>query len=177
MPRRYDQLHFAVREKQPTAILEVGTWNGARAIALLTRCPTAKYYGFDLFEDATADTDKDEFNCKPHTSMDAVRKKLEDFDVTLIKGNTRATLKHFNEPVDFVWLDGGHSIETIRSDWENVKRCLMPDAWVFFDDYFTGIDSTSVGCNALVAELRHEVLPIADWVIGNGKTQIVRVFP
>ena len=83
------------------------------------------------------------------------------------------------KPVDFVWLDGGHSIETIRSDWENIKRCLTPDAVVFFDDYFEGggIDTTVTGCNSLLAELKHEILPIKDWVIGGGTTQMVRVFP
>ena len=176
---RYDYLHDAVKEKQPRAILEVGTWNGARALCLLTLSPQSKYYGFDLFEDATAETDAEEFNVKAHNTVSDVRARLVGFDVKLHKGNTRETLADFNEPVDFVWLDGGHSIETIRSDWENIKRCLMPGAVVFFDDYFTGggIDTTKIGCNELVKELKHEILPIRDWVVGDGGTQIVRVFP
>jgi predicted O-methyltransferase YrrM len=179
MADRYLQLHEAVRKKQPKAILEVGTWNGERAVNLLNLCPTAKYYGFDLFEDATKQTDEEEFNVKRHHFKADVLQRLDGFDVELFKGNTRETLKHFDRPVDFVWIDGGHSIETIRSDWENVKRCLTPDAWVFFDDYFSGggIDTTKMGCNSLVHELKHEVLPVKDWVVGDGRTQIVRVFP
>jgi predicted O-methyltransferase YrrM len=179
MPMRYAQLYEAIREKQPTAILEVGTWNGVRAVEFLNLAPCAKYYGFDLFEDATQDTDDTEFNVKAHYFKSDVLQRLDGFDVELFKGNTRETLKTFNKPVDFVWLDGGHSIETIRSDWENIKRCLMPGAVVFFDDYFTGggIDTTKIGCNELVKELNHEVLPISDWVVGDGRTQIVRVFP
>lgn len=164
--------------KQPQAILEIGTWNGRRAKNLLTICPTAKYYGFDLFEDATAETDRAEFNVKPHNALEGVKRLLSDFDVTLFKGNTRETLATFNEPVDFVWLDGGHSIETIRSDWENVKRCLAPDAWVFFDDYYTGpIDTETMGCNLIVRDLEHIVLPSKDPVSGGGWVQMVRVFP
>lgn len=176
---RYDHLLKAVREKQPTAILEVGTWNGERARQMLNLAPKARYFGFDLFEDATADTDRDEMNVKPHWTCDAVYEKLTGWDVTLIKGNTRETLAYFREPVDFVWLDGGHSVETIRSDWENIKRVLMPDAWVFFDDYYTGpaIDTTKYGCNEIVKDLKHEVYPTMDWVKGGGSVQMVRVWP
>jgi predicted O-methyltransferase YrrM len=174
---RYLQLLQAVRDKQPTAILEVGTWNGARALEMLNLAPKAKYYGFDLFEDATPETDRLEKNVKPHYYMEKVWERLEGFDVGLFKGNTRETLKTFDKPVDFVWLDGGHSIETIRSDWENVKRILMPDAWVFFDDYYTGpIDTSVMGCNEIVKDLKHEVLPEKDYVVGGGFVQMCRVY-
>jgi predicted O-methyltransferase YrrM len=175
---RYDQLLKYVREKNPTAILEVGTWNGERARQMLNLAPDATYYGFDLFEDATAETDADEMNVKPHYSLEAVEGRLHGFKAFLFKGNTRETLKNFNAPVDFVWLDGGHSLKTIRSDWENVKRCLMPDAWVFFDDYYSGnIDTKRFGCNEIVKGLKHEVLPDKDWVKGGGSVQMVRVWP
>lgn len=173
---RYSQLLEAVSQKQPKAILEIGTWNGERALQMLSLCPSAKYYGFDLFEEATPETDRTEFNVKTHHYEEMVRKKLSGFDAKLFKGNTRQTLASFNDPVDFVWLDGGHSVETIRSDWENVRRVLAPDAWVFFDDYYTGIDTSRFGCNEVVKDLRHEVLPAMDRVAGGGFVQMVRVF-
>ena len=177
---RYSQLAQAVIEKQPKAILEIGTWNGGRAFELLSLAPGAKYFGFDLFEEATPQTDREEMNVKAHFYKDIVERRLKSagFDVFLYKGNTRETLKDFDEPVDFVWLDGGHSVETIRSDWENVKRCLAPGAVVYFDDYYTGpIDTTRFGCNEIVKDLKHEVLPDKDPVKGGGWVQIVRVFP
>ena len=175
---RYDQLLKAVVAKRPNAILEIGTWNGGRAQQMLILCPTAKYYGFDLFEEATEETDKLEFNVKAHNTLDDVKWRLKTFDATLFKGNTRETLAKFDEKVDFVWIDGGHSVETIRSDWENVKRVLAPDAWVFFDDYYTGpIDIETMGCNKIVAELKHEVLPAKDPVSGGGFVQMVRAYP
>lgn len=179
MTARYEQLLAAVREKQPRAILEVGTWNGVRAQQMLNLCPAAKYYGFDLFEDATPATDAEEMNVKPHHYLERVAMRLEGWDAQLVKGNTRETLAAFNEPVDFVWLDGGHSVETIRSDWENIRRVLAPDAWVFFDDYYTGpqIDTARFGCNEIVRDLRHEILPVADPVMGGGSVQMVRVYP
>ena len=115
---------------------------------------------------------------KTNDSMDAVYRKLAGYDVTLIKGNTRETLAQFNEPVDFVWLDGGHSVETIRSDRNNVKRVLAPGAEVWFDDYFTfGPDTTRWGCNEIVKDLKHEIHFQCDLVKGGGHTQMVRVYP
>lgn len=175
---RYNQLIDAVRKKQPRAILEIGTWNGERARQMLNLAPKATYYGFDLFEEATRETDISEMNVKPHYYMEMVEGRLAGYDVYLVRGNTRETLVNFNKKVDFVWLDGGHSVETIKSDWENVKRCLTDDAWVFFDDYYTGaIDTSKFGCNEIVKDLKHEVLPDRDHVMGGGWVQIVRVYP
>ena len=177
---RYSQLLKAVREKQPTAILEVGTWNGGRAMEMLSLAPDAIYYGFDLFETATRETDEEELNVKPHYYVEAVRQRLVGYDIELYKGNTRETLANFEPTVrpDFVWLDGGHSVETIASDWANIKRILAPDAWVFLDDYYTGpIDTKRFGCNELVKTLQHEVLPERDPVMGGGWVQMVRVWP
>ncbi len=178
MAERYAQLLQAVRTKQPKAILEIGVFDGKRALQMLSLCSTAKYYGFDLFEDATEETDRIEKNVKKHYFLSDIAEKLTGYDAYLFKGNSRETLKNFNEPVDFVWIDGGHSVETIRSDWENVKRVITPDAWVFFDDYYTGpIDTSAMGCNEIVKDLAHEVLPIADAVVGGGWVKIARVWP
>lgn len=167
----------AVRRKQPTAILEVGAWDGGRAEQMLAAAPLARYYGFDLFEDATPDTDAAEMNVKRHHSLAEVQRRLGE-RATLVRGNTRQTLAAFTTPVDFVWLDGGHSVETIESDWANVLRVLLPGAEVYFDDYYTGaIDTTKFGCNRIVERWDHQVLPQKDPVRGGGWVQMVRVWP
>ncbi len=177
---RYDYLIQRVVETQPQVILEVGTWDGGRASEMLELLPDAEYIGFDLFEDGDPETDKVEFNVKPHRSLAAVAERLTGHKITLVKGNTRETLPAFTYPklVDFVWLDGGHSIETIRSDWEAVKPLLAPDAEVWFDDYYTGgPDIGVVGCNQIVKGLRHQLHPWLDRVSGGGYVQMVRVWP
>lgn len=178
---RYEHLRKRVRRLQPASIMEVGTWIGVRAHALLSECPNATYYGFDLFEDMTPELDALELNIKRHSSVAEVQKLLAEFQhVNLIKGNTRETLRDFapEQPIEFVWLDGGHSIETIASDWANVKRVIAPWAEVWFDDYYTeGPDTRVMGCNSLVETIRHEVWPQRDPVTGGGYTQMVRVWP
>lgn len=179
MTTRYHQLLKAVREKQPRTILEVGTWNGERARQMLNLCPDATYYGFDLFEDATPETDQRELNVKHHHSIDYVYAFLDGYTVQLFKGDTRETLARMCPPnIEFVWLDGGHSVETIRSDWDAIKPKLAPNAWVFFDDYYTGpIDTTKYGCNEIVRELKHDVMSACDLVKNGGFVQMVRVYP
>lgn len=174
---RYSQLIAACFKAQPAAILEIGTWNGARALELLQAAPGAKYYGFDLFEEATAETDAEEMNVKRHNSLAEVQKRLLGYRAHLTKGNTRHTLADFHSPVDFVWMDGGHSLETIASDFANVRRVAVPEAEIYLDDYYTGpIDTDKFGCNRLVADLKHEVLPATDPVAGGGFVQMVRVW-
>lgn len=175
---RYEQLLRAVLDLQPRSILEIGTWDGGRALQMLKLSPGAEYHGFDLFETADAKTDEEEKNVKPHHSLDAVKARLGAYKAHLYRGNTRETLRDFNVPVDFVWIDGGHSVETIRQDWDNVRRCLLPGAAVFFDDYYSGgIDVERYGCNRVVESWSHVVLPMKDPVVPSGFVQMVRVYP
>ena len=180
---RYRYLIDRVYRKQPMFILEVGTWKGIRALEMLQVSPESEYHGFDLFEDMTPEMIKAENSKTSNDSLATVAAKLKGYNFHLHKGNTRQTLAEFSTMVDFVWIDGGHSIDTIRSDWNNVKRLLLPDAEVWFDDYYTsdeqgrGPDISKFGCNLIVRDLPHSVHPHKDPVAGGGWTQMVRVSP
>lgn len=180
---RYSQISRLLDEYRPSTCLEVGTWNGERALEMLQY---GIYYGFDLFEDATPETDTEEFNVKPHWSVKDVGKKLASFgrhDFYLFKGNTRETLtkfaQEFPEKIDFFWIDGGHSIETIKMDWENVQKVARKDSVILFDDYYSGMSDETldkIGCNRILEPLDFELLPTKDWVKGGGQVQMARVY-
>jgi predicted O-methyltransferase YrrM len=189
---RYDQIISLIKKHKPQRIVEIGTWNGGRAILMareaLRHSKIVHYTGYDLFETATAQTDKEEFNVKPHHSASAVSKKLHDaklkgltFD--LIPGNTRETLNRW-PPIkpDFAYIDGGHSIETIAGDYAALQYAPV----IVLDDYYSGrladdCDVEKYGCNQLVSELERDsrlrvsILPIKDAVKGGGFTQLVYV--
>lgn len=179
---RYDYVAALAAKYQPETILEVGTWNGRRAVEMLTAAPKARYYGFDLFEEATEETDAAEMNVKKHHSLRGVHSYLlealgPEREITLIRGNTRKTLAEFNESVDFAWIDGGHSVETIRSDWDNVRRVIKPGGVVLFDDYYSDdIDTSKFGCNSIVKDWDHVVVCAPDPVLGGGTVRIARVY-
>lgn len=181
MTTRYDQLLELIDQHKPKSIVEIGVWNGANAIRMIKRAlrhnTKVVYTGYDLFEEATPQTDEQEFNVKGHNNVRAVAAfiKAETGIVpNLIKGNTRSTL-----PVttaDFVFVDGGHSIETIRSDYERVRSSKA----VVLDDYYTSDgsgcpDTAKFGCNTLVSTLTvpFDILPHKDPVAGGGYTQLV----
>src|SRR5678816_3407258 len=92
---RYEELLTLIYQHRPRRILEVGTWNGVRAMQMCSW--GAEYIGFDLFETATDVTDFDEKNVNKHHTAAEVSATLTRGGVkhTLIKGNTRDTLPTF----------------------------------------------------------------------------------
>ena len=92
-PERYGQLADLIRFYKPDTLVEVGTWNGGRAIemalAAFTNTDEFTYDGYDLFEDCTEELDKLELNSKPNNSIEAVRNRLTTFQKEMnAKGKT-----------------------------------------------------------------------------------------
>lgn len=146
--------------------MEIGTNKGASAEIICREAlkyhDKVHYIGYDLFEDATVETDAREGNGKSHGVEAQVRErlsKIEGLTFELVRGDTRKTLHGTENDVDFVFIDGGHSVETIRGDYEAVKNSRL----IVFDDYYTeGADLSKVGCNSVLEGVPHEVLPAQD---------------
>jgi hypothetical protein len=161
-PKRYRQLVDILLEKNPRHVVEIGTWDGKRAceIMALTDC---YYTGFDLFEDATKELDRKEFNIKPHMELVPIGQFIEFVGFTkfcLIKGDTNETLhKWKGESFDFCFIDGGHSETTIRNDFEWAYKNIEKGGTIILDDWYSPtVDGA--GCNFL--EDLGEVLPSND---------------
>ena len=152
-PGRYKQLATMVRhyseDKDVFIIAETGTWNGGRAIemalAAFDNVDEVHYMGFDLFEQATDETDKLELNIKGHNAVDAVNKRLDEFSQKMLEngktfswnlyaGNTNETMEEVSfDKVDFAFIDGGHSYETVQNDYGFLRDVDV----VVFDDFYT----------------------------------------
>ena len=191
---RLHQIYKIIKFNKPTTIVEVGTYSGVSAIHLITwackfapKGTTVKYYGFDLFEDSTQENDDLEFNAKSnHASMCQVEYTIRKYiidnglncDFDLIKGNSKDTVTQDGpwKTADLAFIDGGHSIETITSDYEALKNCKA----IIFDDYYVKDadgkcpDITKVGCNFLSKIVPSAaILPVGDPVKGGGIVQLV----
>tara|TARA_R110002020_G_scaffold3005_8_gene13921 strand:+ start:731 stop:1315 length:585 start_codon:yes stop_codon:yes gene_type:complete len=159
-PTRYNCLAEEVAKLKPKTILEVGTHNGRSASIMLQEAvkhnPNVKYFGFDLFDEMTEKLAVEEHHGKRLPSMSIASQKLAAYNVAFFKGNTKDTLSEFttDETVDFVFIDGGHSVETIQSDWNNIKRLISDSSVVVFDDYYQ--ETEEVGCKAVVDSLKAE---------------------
>ena len=167
LPTRYKQLADLIRFYEPKTILETGTWNGGRAVemclAAFEKNDSVHYIGYDLFEDATSATDKEEFNVKAHNTIAAVRQRFDEFkehmkkekdknfSYELYKGNVRDTLKlgimeqdgksvnrvstgtHEKAPIDFAFIGSGNSEQTVKHEYESLKNVPV----VVMDHFFT----------------------------------------
>lgn len=202
-PKRYAQLLKIVQHYSPKTIAETGTWNGGRAIQMAEAAFTSgqdavHYIGYDLFEEATEESDKRELNTKAHNSLSAVHNRLEEyaklkdkegkkFTFTLHKGDTNETLAKNPISVDLAYIDGGHSYETTKCDYDHIDSDI-----VVFDDFFSedsnGNKPAEEGCgtNTVISEIieeikendlkyRIKVLPSQDGVTGGGLTHLAVV--
>jgi hypothetical protein len=172
-PLRYFQLMELVKFYKPSTLLEVGCWNGEHGIqmseaALNSHSSAVHYIGYDLFEDGDHLTDKKELNSKSrqvHTEVANKFKGLQEryehrFTYELVKGDTNQVM--VDHSVDFAFLDGGHSIETVQNDYAKSITSKV----IVFDDYFT-IDyegnipeASHLGTNVVV----DGILDKAKWV-------------
>ena len=156
-----------VDEYKPKKVLEIGVFCGvtSRNLCELLKKNNGnnfKFYGLDLFgSDKTSEVDeiepkfleKQKFS-NPlktifynHIKKENLNSKLsvENFlknfsnNIHLIKGDTRITLEKVPlDEIDFVFLDGGHSYETVLSDLKKLYSGMRNKTQIVCDD-FSGI--------------------------------------
>ena len=129
--------------------MEIGTFDGGRARHMIETAminhsiDKIRYFGFDLFESLNDDDLINEFSKKPPT-IDQVKCSLKTTGakIELFQGYSRNTLPIFYErmkggqPLDLIFIDGGHSKETIQSDWNYARKLMGINTVVLFDDYY-----------------------------------------
>ena len=197
-PKRYKYLFKFIKKNKCKRIMEIGTWDGEHALQMIKEAQKfpgneVEYYGFDLFELLDEKTSQKEFSkewsdskfTRPWPSLRNVENKLKKTGarIHLFQGNTKDTLpKVIRElpKMDFVFIDGGHDIETVENDWKYVQQVMSSNTIVIFDDYWNREDG---GCKKTIkkidkAKFKVKVLPgkdkfKKDW--GILKTNFVKV--
>jgi hypothetical protein len=82
-------------------------------------------------------------------------------NVELYKGFTKKTLKNFtknnSKKIDFIFIDGGHSIKTITNDWTYIKKLIHKKSITIFDDYYLNNKRLIkfYGCNKIIDNLEN----------------------
>jgi hypothetical protein len=164
-PRRYRSLYQSIFRSKSLRILEIGVFDGNQALRMIrtasirSRPCDIEYFGFDLFEGMDEVLLQKEASKQP-LSRPAIQEKLDKTgaNISLFEGDTKVTLPLAVEKigeVDFVFIDGGHSVETIASDWRCIERVMGVNTLVVFDDYYpdkTGI-LDDLGCNSIIDDI------------------------
>lgn len=135
----------------------------------LIPCEEIHYYGFDLFEGLSDATFVSELSKRP-PSLKAVQEEMETSgaNIHLYSGDTRVTLPQTYSQLplmDFIFIDGGHSLETIASDWAWASKLLSQEGVLVFDDYWS--NRTDAGAKITVDTIDRDkftvsLLPIKD---------------
>jgi len=130
-------LNEYISENKCKRIMEIGVADGENARTMMTVAirnfspEEVEYYGFDLFDD--------------DSRMEQVRQKLRETGCKfkLFKGDSVQTLPRELKTLpemDLIFIDGGHSYATAKSDWENSKSLIHNKTAVFFHNYnFSGL--------------------------------------
>jgi len=161
--KRYSNLLRIILKTKSRKILEIGVYKGLRSLEMIKAAKSFNkkvvFYGFDMFEKFFEKKNilTDELSKKPK-SLKFIRNLLKQHaNVKLIKGNTLITLPKFSKKkkFDFIFIDGGHSVKTIRSDWNHSKKLMHSNSVVIFDDYYLGSSKLTkkFGCNRIIENL------------------------
>lgn len=186
-PRRYRQLLAEAERIQPSSFLEIGVFTGVRGVEVIEAASLGKpagaiaYHGFDLFEHMNEEILKSELSKVP-APMHEVHDRLASTgaDVHLHKGWTQQSLQEFQSAnpdfrTELAFIDGGHAIDTIQSDWNYVSEMLSDDGVVIFDDYYVDCPHLieEFGCNKVLETLNSDdwtvtLLPEVDRFVNDG---------
>jgi len=159
--------------------MEIGTWRGLKALQMIHLAQkyhgkvNIEYYGFDLFDMMNEDiVVKEVSKLPPH--LEDVKKQLEytGAQINLYRGFTKDTMPQVMPSLpfmDLVFIDGGHSIETIENDWHYTQQVMGDHTVVIFDDYWSGQweGRKDAGCRSLIEKIDRSrfdinILPIQD---------------
>lgn len=142
MTKRFNYIFDYLKNNYCESVLEIGVFKGDTAKTMLevSLNKDIKYTGIDLFEDLTDNTGRTEnINIKEigrPLSVSQTYAKLGNKNVRLLKGFSRDILpKLQNEKFDLIFIDGGHSYQTVKSDFINCLNLIKENGIIFIDDY------------------------------------------
>lgn len=155
-------------------ILEIGVYKGDFAVKMLNTLYThnpkfdLQYVGIDLFELMNDEILKKE-NSLVAPTMSFVKKFIEEkcpyATIALHKGFSKDILPILDLfEFDLIYIDGGHSIETIEVEWTIINKGIKDNCIVVFDDYYEG--RLDIGAKKIIDSIDKNNFSVA---ISNGK--------
>ena len=166
-PRRYRRLLLAAERIRPKVVIEIGVFTGLRGVEVLdaaslgSSASDISYFGFDLFDLMDDDLLSSELSKRPD-AISEIKNRLNttSAQIELVRGFSNQTLPEFFKErpdlrADLIFIDGGHAIETIQSDWDDVEPYLSETGAILLDDYYVDCPHLTdrFGCNILIESL------------------------
>ena len=146
-----DLLHrLARRQLAHGPVLEVGTYCGKSAVYLGAaarevggvvftvdhhRGSEENQPGWEYHDASLVDPESGRIDTLPHFRRTIARAGLEEQVVALL-GRSTTVSRHWRTPLSLLFIDGGHTEEHARNDYEGFGRWVAPDGLVVFHDIF-----------------------------------------
>jgi predicted O-methyltransferase YrrM len=138
--------------------MEIGVHNGGSMSMVLASKQNVNLYGIDLFEDMydkTKHYNEDKFNTYQYFKRDNLSKEKtslnlnclkkfynNDSTLTLIQGNTYFDDTETNvhsiisdKKMDILFIDGDHTYDGVKNDFERYDKYVKINGYIIFDDY------------------------------------------
>ena len=138
--------------------MEIGVHNGGSMGLLITNNNSKNLYGIDLFEDmydVNKHLNKDKFVKYQYFKRDNLSKKKtadnltllmnkynKKINLNLIQGNSYfdKTENEFNKvrnniTFDLLFIDGDHTLDGVKNDFERYNKYVKKGGFIIFDDY------------------------------------------
>lgn len=161
---RYKYLVDYVSTNFCTNILEIGTNRGftAKELLLASINKDINYFGIDLFEDITPEIFKKESSIEtwPRDMVKEELKSLRIGKIKLYKGFSKSVLPTISliGKIDMIFIDGGHSFDTIITDIMYSLNLIKPGGVIFIDDYSDELPDVKKAVDELYCKLKKEIL-------------------
>jgi len=170
---------------KPKNFIEVGVFQGVTSRNICQKLHEIhkdefKFHGIDIFEDTNNEIDNHEMTKKhnrlsnpfKHLIFNIILKKnlfsiesigtfLKKYknNVQLHKGYSDTELPKIDMVnIDMIFLDGGHSYETVKSDISIILKNIKKNKIIICDDY----DQTTYGVKKAVDEFKNQVSEIKE---------------
>lgn len=129
----YDQARRVASEHPASTWLEVGSWCGKSSVYLGAAAETSacvlfsldhhhgseeNQRGWEYFDESLVDPADDRLNTLPFFQRTIAQAELERTVVALV-GHSEIVAAHFGQPLDLLFIDGGHAHDVAWRDYEN----------------------------------------------------------
>ena len=122
------KVHHEISNNCKLGIIEIGVFCGITSKILSEANPNIPVYGIDPII-------PDSMNVKATGNLDEIKKNTKNCkNYSLIKDYSFNTIKNWNKPFDYLFIDGDHNYVAVKKDYEDWLPKLEKGGTVSFHD-------------------------------------------
>ncbi|MBC7851046.1 MAG: class I SAM-dependent methyltransferase [Chitinophagaceae bacterium] len=124
-------------------VVEIGSWQGKSTYCIARGLKSGQVFAIDPFNAAGGgDTESEEQYKEKKGSKDLLKSFIHNMesrnvmDKIVVKKGYSYEFPHDFEKIDFLFIDGDHSIEGCKSDFELFSPRIVPGGYIAFHDFY-----------------------------------------